>query len=120
MIENFNKLELRANTKCDCGYEFTLKDITGINRINQHGFYGNLVKDYSPTVCPKCKKEYILLLKQKGQTWEIVNIATVPQNTTNEIEKENNEIQKFVCPQCGMICKSQLGLNSHLRSHQSS
>ena len=55
--------DIKGTTKCKCGHEFTLKDFQSLNRINQHGFYANNIKHYSPAICPNCKKEVILLLK---------------------------------------------------------
>ena len=62
--------------KCSCGYEFSLKDFTKLENLSDtHGFYANIVKHYTMAKCPVCHKETILLLKQKGQTWEVMNTA---------------------------------------------
>lgn len=121
---NIENLEIKNSIKCECGHEFKLKDMTELKRINQSGFYSNIVKHYSNSKCPGCRKDTILLLKQKGQTWEILNIATIKNNKTNveetysKIEQKNNTIQEFICPVCKKVCKSQLGLNAHMRAHQ--
>ena len=105
---------IKGTTKCDCGHEFTLKDFQELNRINLHGFYANQIKHYSPAVCPECKKELILLLKQKGQTYVVVDTAT----KKGEINTEStNKIEEFICPTCKKVCKNQLGLNAHMRTH---
>ena len=126
--------QIRGTTKCECGHEFTLKDFQSLNRINQHGFYANNIKHYSPAICPNCKKETILLLKQKGQTYVVIDIAIkkqVIENNTFEEHKSqvqneaintidndiNIESTSFICPTCKKVCKNQLGLNAHMRTH---
>ena len=132
---------------CRCGYhEFTLEDVRSVEQLaDAHGFYGNLVKHYAKAICPECTKETILLLKQVGQTWEIMNTAvtkdviiieapkkevqqmtsqvTSIKNTVtkqpeikNEEEKELN--QEFICPECKKVCKNKSGLAAHMRTHQ--
>jgi len=58
----------------------------------------------------------ILFLKQKGQTWEIINIAIDELKIDTATEKCQDK--EFICPECGMSCKSKLGLNSHIRTHK--
>ncbi len=117
--------KIKRTTICECGHEFTIKDFVELNRINEHGFYSNQVQHYSPAICPECKKEVILLLKQKGQTYVVVDIATKkeekrkdiftePISTIGDIKEISNE---FICPQCKKVCKNQLGLNAHMRTH---
>lgn len=122
----FQELEIRNTKKCDCGHEFTLQDMTDLKRIDEHGFYGNIVKHFSYTKCPKCHKDRLLLLKQAGQTWEIVSIAVSKtenqvQNNVGKAINENNEENKntleFICSECKKVCKSQIGLNSHMKTH---
>lgn len=111
---------------CECGHEFILNDIAELSRIDEHGFYANIIKNCSLTKCPKCNKEKLLLLKQKGQTWEILSIATKKntktENTIKEAEsqneKETEESKDFICPTCQKVCKNQLGLNAHMRIHE--
>lgn len=122
--------EIKNTTQCECGHEFTMKDFTELKRINEQGFYGNQIKHYSPVKCPHCQKETILLLKQVGQTYAIVDIAVpkeVKDNSETEnvitesgskIEEEKEIIKEFICPNCQKVCKNQLGLNAHMRTHQ--
>lgn len=158
------ELQILNTTKCECGHEYSLKDFTNLEMLQDaHGFYANLVKHYCITKCPECGANRILLLKQKGQTWEVINTAIlksdmkkcenitendsknveIQQNevitsngetaedfsgehlennsdeqTTIENETENNQTQEFICPECGRVCKSQIGLNSHIKTHQ--
>ena len=74
-------------TKCTCGHEFNIHDIDGLVPIDNHGFYSNIVKYGSHIHCPKCYKETVLLLKQKGQTWNILGIA-VKKEQNQEIPKK--------------------------------
>lgn len=122
--------EVKNTVKCDCGYEFVLKDIQELQKINQPGFYGNVVNHYSHAKCKKCGKEVLLFLKQAGQTWKIIDTAeehkkksivitqTVEKEPSNVIDKENNLSNEFICEICGKVCKSQIGLNSHMKTHQ--
>lgn len=119
---NFKNYNIQDTVICECGYEFNLKNITKLEKINSHGFYSNIVKHYSKTMCPNCKKETILLLKQKGQTWEILSIANPKLNTENQVKIENkekniNNQEFFICPECKKVCKSQFGLNAHMKTH---
>ena len=122
--------EVKNTVKCDCGYEFTLKDMVELLKINQPGFYGNVVNHYSHAKCKKCGKEVLLFLKQAGQTWKIIDTAeehkrtstvstqTVEKEPSNVIDEENNSSNEFICETCGKVCKSQIGLNSHMKTHQ--
>ena len=76
MILENEEYQTKSKITCDCGYEFTAHDIEELRRINQSGFYGNAVKHYSHAKCKKCGKDVILLLKQVGQTYKIIDIAT--------------------------------------------
>lgn len=124
---------VRGTTKCSCGREFNIHDINGLKRIDDNKFYGGVVKHYSETKCPVCRKEIILLLKQVGQTYEVINTAErhnknvinvvksanknveIPTTTENKTEKTtSNEI---ICPECGKVCKSKSGLTSHMKTH---
>lgn len=131
---NNQDYDIKGTLVCTCGHEFTLQDMKDLKRINQDGFYGNIVKHYSQTECPNCKKETILFLKQVGQTWKIIDIAnknviettrsslenvkTIENNPSQIIEEEKNPSNEIICPICGKACKSQLGLNSHMKTHQ--
>jgi len=140
------ELRMLNQKGCRCGfYEFTLEDVKSVDLLQDaHGFYGNLVKHYSKVICPECGRETIALLKQVGQTWEIMNTAinaneivindsqnakasqriiektienvTEQTKTQNEQEKKTNE--EFICPECKKVCKSKVGLTAHMRTHQ--
>lgn len=123
---NIKDYEVKGTKHCECGYEFTIKDFTELKRINEHAFYSNQVKHYSPAQCPKCQKETLLLLKQVGQTYAVVDIATKKNEKDNaniiieptiKNEEEKEIIKEFICPECQKVCKNQLGLNVHLRTH---
>lgn len=121
-------LEILNRLDCKCGYKFSLKDIRSIDFLTDtHGFYGNWVKTYSIVKCPKCYHEVILLLKQRGQTWEIMNTAQRDimenivekslqemQSVVKNIKKDTNE---FICPECKRVFKSKSGLSSHMKTH---
>lgn len=133
-IANYN---VKDTTKCECGHEFDIHEINGLLPIDNHGFYSNVVRTCSKIYCPKCNKETILLLKQKGQTWEILGIATPNEisveetttetelnkqhdervQTTIENKTENKLSNELICPICKKTCKNQLGLNAHMRTH---
>ena len=80
--------------------------------------------------CKKCGKEVLLFLKQAGQTWKIIDTAeehkkistittqTIVKEPSVVIDKENNPSNEFICEICGKVCKSQIGLNSHMKTHQ--
>lgn len=122
--------DIRNKTICDCGNQFTLKDITKLERINQPGFYGNVLNHYSHARCKKCGKDVILFLKQAGQTWEIIDTGeehnkittktsqTVENKPNNVIDEEKKTGNEIVCEICGRVCKSQIGYNAHKKAHQ--
>ena len=118
------ELKILNRKDCQCGmHEFSLKDVKGIEPlIDAHGFYGNLVKNYAAVQCPKCHNITVLLLKQVGQTWDIMNTAIIKniqtEQTKNKNQTENKLIQEFICPKCQRTFKNKLGLNSHMRTHQ--
>lgn len=134
MILENKEYDVKNRITCDCGYEFTLQDMERLTRINQSGFYGNVVKHYSHAKCKQCGKDVILLLKQVGQTYKIIDIAienviNINNNTIENVKTDtgrsnigidgkNNSSQEFICPECKKVCKSQIGLNSHLKTHQ--
>lgn len=116
-IKNY---DIKGTTKCDCGHNFTMKDYIELKALNLPGFYGNNIKHYSPAKCPNCHRETLLLLKQAGQTYKIIDIATRKQEAKvstikNKTQKETT--QGFICPTCKKVCKSQIGLNSHIKTH---
>lgn len=131
MILENKEYEIRSSTKCDCGYDFTVKDMEQLKRINQPGFYGNAVKHYSHAKCPNCGKDVVLLMKQVGQTYKVIDTASMKNveasnKTAETVENESNanveskEINsnEIICPICGKACKSQIGYNSHMKTHQ--
>lgn len=134
MILEGKEYEVKSKTTCDCGYQFTLQDMEELKRINQPGFYGNVLKHYSHAKCKQCGKDVILLLKQVGQTYKIIDIAcenvqkqqenssknaqTNANQPNTAIEENNDSSKEFVCPICEKVCKNQIGLNSHLKTHQ--
>ena len=97
----FNNLILKGRKICDCGREFDIHDIKKLERIDDNSFYAGVVKHYSKTNCPKCNKEVILLLKQIGQTYEIINVAEeisdtkIKANKVVEEEKNKDLIKKI-------------------------
>lgn len=115
--------------KCSCGYEFSLKDFTKLENLSDtHGFYANIVKHYTMAKCPVCHKETILLLKQKGQTWEVMNTAkfidvtdtnvgNLKSTATIDLKEQTNLKQEFICPVCKKVCKNKIGLNAHMKIH---
>lgn len=139
------ELKILNRKDCSCNkYKFSLKDVKGIEKlVDAHGFYANLVKHYSKVVCPECHNETILLLKQMGQTWEIMNTATIkkeqgtkkgknaPYNSKDanvqltehaesKNKEENNSGNEFICPECKKVCKNKSGLIAHMRTHKNS
>lgn len=115
--------KIKSSTTCECGYEFVINDITELKRIEEDKFYGGVVRHYSNTVCPKCKKETLLLLKQKGQTYEIKDIAQKDIEVsetleTNCISNEGETDNEYICSICERSFKSKSGLSSHVKKHQ--
>ena len=124
--------------RCECGYNFDIHDIDGLVSIDNHGFYSNAVKYCSHIHCPQCYKETVLLLKQKGQTWDILGIATpktllfeepkaqepkkeikVEPKIEPKVENKTENIagNELICPVCKKVCKSRIGLNAHMKTH---
>lgn len=120
---DFNLLdfEVKNTTKCSCGHVFDIEDMADLRKIRQDGFYGNVVKHGSFVCCPNCKKETWLLLKQKGQTYVVLDIAVekdVPSDVLiPDVEHQVLDNDTFMCSTCGKVCKSQAGLNSHMKIH---
>ena len=62
-------------TVCECGHEFGNLDIKPpLKPVLKHGFYGGRVKRLCDAVCPKCKKAYVLYLKQARGGWEVIDM----------------------------------------------
>lgn len=107
----FNNIKLRNSTTCDCGREFIISDIEKLERIHDKHFYSGIVKHYSKATCPNCKKEVILLLKQEGQTYKVLNVAekiteTEPEDTIIENKEESTSSDEIICPECKKTFKS--------------
>lgn len=136
---NLQDYKIKNSTKCDCGYEFTIKDMTELKRINDNKFYGGNIKHVSETHCPLCLRSTLLLLKQVGQTYKVIDIAqkdratieaktiTVNENanviTDNSIEQtqissneSNTESNECICPNCKRVFKTKQGLAVHAKT----
>ena len=75
IIMDLQDYKIKNSTKCDCGYEFTIHDLTELKRIKDNKFYGGNIKHVSETHCPLCLRKTLLLLKQVGQTYKVIDIA---------------------------------------------
>ena len=139
MLEN---MKIKNTTVCDCGREFTITDIKKLERVDDKSFYSGVVKHYSKATCPNCGKEVILLLKQVGQTYKVLNIAEIETieekaerdeksvenmveniensyiDTTIENKEEKQESNELICPVCKKECKNKTGLTSHMKTHE--
>ena len=127
---NLQDYKIKNSTTCDCGYHFTIHNITELKRIDDDKFYGGVIKHVSETKCPQCNKSTLLFLKQVGQTYEVKDIAQKnaenikPQiyNSTEQAEitssANNNESDNLTCPNCKRSFKSKSGLANHLKSCQ--
>lgn len=130
MLEN---MKIKNTTVCDCGREFVITDIQKLERVDDKNFYSGVVKHYSKAICPECGKEVLLLLKQVGQTYKVINIAEKVENSIENKEEsiENNQIEttidnnetniesnELICPVCKKECKNKSGLTAHMRTHE--
>lgn len=123
MILENKEYEIVGSTKCSCGHEFEAREIKELKRVNQDGFYGNVVKHYGHATCPNCNKDVILLLKQKGQTYKVIDTAVEKEQKivtppVVNIETKTTNSNEITCPICGKVCKSQIGYNSHMKTHE--
>lgn len=139
----FENLKIRNTTKCDCGRQFVITDIEKLQKIEDRHFYSGVVRHYSKAHCPGCGKEVILLLKQAGQTYDVLNVAeedkssceNVIDDCKNSIKNvegiENTQIEttikneldeikndEIICPECKKTFKSKSGLTNHMKTHQ--
>ena len=124
--------KIKNSTTCDCGYEFTIRDMTELKRIDDNKFYGGNVKHVSETTCPLCLRKTLLLLKQVGQTYKVIDIAQKDrpiietkiividnegveqtQINSNEFNVANSE---FICPNCKKVFKTKQGLAVHSKT----
>ena len=138
--------KIKNSTKCDCGYEFTIRDLTDLKRVNDSKFYGGNIKHVSETHCPECLRKTLLLLKQVGQTYKVIDIAQKDRSTvevkkisinedgikptqeTNvantstleQIQINSNEFNadsnEIMCPNCKRVFKSKQGLAVHSKT----
>lgn len=131
--------KLKNRTTCDCGYEFTIHNLTELKRINDSKFYGGNIKHVSETHCPLCLRKTLLLLKQVGQTYKVVDIAqkdrpvikaktiTIDENAkeikNNDVEQTqinsnetNTSTNEFICQNCKRVFKSKQGLAIHAKT----
>lgn len=137
MLEN---MKIKNTTMCDCNREFVITDIQKLERVDDKNFYSGVVKHYSKAICPECGKEVILLLKQVGQTYKVLNIAeietieekaermvdtiittiaeTEKESTTIENKEVKTESNELICPVCQKECKSKSGMTAHMRTHE--
>lgn len=135
----FENIKIRNSTKCDCGRQFVITDIEKLQKIEDKHFYSGVVKNYSKAHCPNCGKEVILLLKQAGQTYDVINVAEEFKNVINPNENVINNVEnvqntqiettieneqqsvsnnEIICPECKKTFKSKSGLTNHMKTHQ--
>ena len=129
--------KIKNSTTCDCGYEFTIRNMTELKRVNDNKFYGGNIKHVSETHCPLCLRKTLLLLKQVGQTYKVIDIAQKDRaiieaktitvdgnaNTDNSIEQtqissneSNTESNECICPNCKRVFKTKQGLAVHAKT----
>lgn len=138
--------KIKNSTTCDCGYEFTIRDLTELKRINDSKFYGGNIKHVSETHCPLCLRKTLLLLKQVGQTYKVIDIAqkdrpiieakTISINedgieqiqetsatNTSTLEqtqinsnKSNTDNNELICQNCKRVFKTKQGLAVHSKT----
>lgn len=127
---NLQDYKIKNSITCDCGYVFSLQDMTQLKRLDKPVYSGN-VKHVSETRCPSCSKETLLLLKQVSQSYEVVDIAqknkvapkveTVEDGEVAEASKidsnePTNSTNEFICSNCKRVFKSKQGLAAHSRT----
>lgn len=117
--------KIKNSITCDCGYEFTIKDMTELKRINDSKFYGGNIKHVSETKCPICNTDTILFLKQSGQTYVIKDIAqkdssSINSNTAEQTQIDSNESNtnsnELICQSCKRVFKTKQGLAVHAKT----
>lgn len=106
---NLRELTVKNTKKCDCGYEFSVKDITTLEKNNDYRFYGGRVEYYTKTKCPRCNKEVILFLEAYDNSYRVIDIAENGNIDENEVVEDN------ICPNCKRSFKNQSGLRLHQR-----
>ena len=138
--------KIKNSTKCDCGYEFTIHDLTDLKRVSDSKFYGGNIKHVSETHCPECLRKTLLLLKQVGQTYKVIDIAQKDRpiieaktiqidengvgqtqeseatnaNVSEQIQIASNETNtannEIICPNCKKVFKTKQGLAIHAKT----
>ncbi len=86
----FKDITVKNTTVCSCGREFIIQDIQKLENIDDRSFFAGVVRHYSKAICSKCGKEVILLLRQAGQTYEVVSIAE--ENKIVDVKKDKEII----------------------------
>lgn len=125
--------KIKNSTICDCGYHFTVHNITELKRIGDDKFYGGVIRHVSETKCPLCMKKTLLFLKQVGQTYEVKDIAQKDRDSIEKIisqtdnsteqaqitsNENNSESNELICPNCKRSFKNKSGLTNHMKSCQ--
>lgn len=121
---DLQEYKIKNSIKCDCGYEFTIRDMTELKRINDNKFYGGNIKHISETHCPICLRETILLLKQVGQTYKVIDIAQkdkqIFKDNAEQMKVDSNESNtdsnERTCPNCKKVFKTKQGLAVHSKT----
>lgn len=116
--------KIKNSTTCDCGYEFTIRDMTELKRINDNKFYGGNIKHVSETMCPLCLRKTLLLLKQVGQTYKVIDIAQkdkqIVKNNVKQMKIDSNEFNtdnnELICQNCKRVFKTKQGLAVHSKT----
>lgn len=119
--------KIKNSVKCNCGHEFTIKDMTELKRLNEkdfYKFYGGNIKHVSETHCPICLRETILLLKQVGQTYKVIDIAQkdkqIVEDNVEQMKVDSNESNtdsnELICPNCKKVFKTKQGLAVHAKT----
>lgn len=124
--------KIKNSTTCDCGYEFTIRDMTELKRINDNKFYGGNIKHVSETICPLCLRKTLLLLKQVGQTYKVIDIAqkdrptveakaiTINEDGVEQTQIDSNESNtdsnELICQNCKKVFKTKQGLAIHAKT----
>lgn len=129
---DLQEYKIKNSTICDCGYEFTIHNLTELKRINDTKFYGGNIKHVSETRCPLCLRKTLLLLKQVGQTYKVIDIAqkdrpiiesktlTIDENGTEQTQINFNESNitnnELICQNCKKVFKTKQGLAVHSKT----
>lgn len=124
--------KIKNSTTCNCGYEFTIRDLTELKRVNDNKFYGGNIKHVSETHCPLCLRKTLLLLKQVGQTYKVVDIAqkdrpiieaktiTIDADGVEQAQINSNESNvdsnELICQNCKRVFKTKQGLAVHSKT----